>query len=157
MPFSLQHLQQKALVLSTFVEIQVGHSRCKQKMTSFRGQTCWAKMTSPGVKLTALACHPNKNVTKAGKLTYLTTNIGCYAALAPCTSFKYLHATEQHFAMPCKVETCSQEHSIGLLGHMLCSLFLMKLACALFINYDSIVRILDFYEIKPRKDTHKFT
>jgi hypothetical protein len=27
-------------------------------MTSFRGQASWAKMMSPGGKLTALACHP---------------------------------------------------------------------------------------------------
>jgi hypothetical protein len=32
-------------------------------------------MTSLGGKLTALACHPTKNVNKAEELTYLSTNI----------------------------------------------------------------------------------
>jgi len=44
-------------------------------MTSFRGQTSWAKMTSHGGKLTALACHPTKKVNKAEELTYLSINI----------------------------------------------------------------------------------
>jgi hypothetical protein len=43
----------------------VSYSRCKQKMTSFRGKASWAKMTSPGGKVTALACHPTKKVNKA--------------------------------------------------------------------------------------------
>jgi len=34
-------------------------------MTSFRGQASWAKMTSPGGKLAAPACHPTKKVNKA--------------------------------------------------------------------------------------------
>jgi hypothetical protein len=38
---------------------------CKQNMTSLRGQANWAKMTSLGGKLTALACHPTKYVNKA--------------------------------------------------------------------------------------------
>jgi len=42
---------------------------------SFRGQASWAKMTSPGGKLTALAYHPTKKVNKAEELTYLFTNI----------------------------------------------------------------------------------
>jgi hypothetical protein len=32
-------------------------------------------MTTPGGKLTALACHPNKKVNKAEEITYLSTNI----------------------------------------------------------------------------------
>ncbi len=48
-----------------FVEIKVSYFLCKQKMTSFRGQASWAKMTSPGGKLTAPACHPTKKVNKA--------------------------------------------------------------------------------------------
>jgi hypothetical protein len=32
---------------------------------SFRGQARWAKMTSPGGKLAAQACHPNENVNTA--------------------------------------------------------------------------------------------
>jgi hypothetical protein len=32
-------------------------------------------MTSPGGKLTALACHQSKKVNKAEELTYLSTNI----------------------------------------------------------------------------------
>ncbi len=43
---------------------------------SFRGQVSWAKMTSPGDKLTALACRPTKKVNKAEEVTYLSTNIG---------------------------------------------------------------------------------
>ncbi len=42
-----------------------------KKMTSFRGEASWAKMTSPGGKLTAQACHPTKKVNKAEELTYL--------------------------------------------------------------------------------------
>ncbi len=38
-------------------------------MMSFRGQAGWAKMTSAGGKLTALACHPTKKVNKAEELT----------------------------------------------------------------------------------------
>jgi len=45
-------------------------------MTSLRGQESLAKMTSLGVKLTALACHLIKRVNKAEELTYLFTNIG---------------------------------------------------------------------------------
>ena len=46
-----------------FVERQVSHFWCEQKMMSFRGQASWAKMTSPGGKLTALAHHPtNKQI-----------------------------------------------------------------------------------------------
>jgi hypothetical protein len=41
------------------------------KMTSFRGQASWAKMTSPGGKLTTLACHPTKGVNKAEEPAYL--------------------------------------------------------------------------------------
>jgi hypothetical protein len=48
---------------------------CKQKIMSFRGQASSAKMTSFGGKLTALACHPTKRVSKAEELTYLSTNI----------------------------------------------------------------------------------
>jgi len=33
---------------------------CKQKMTSFRGQASWAKVASPRVKLTAMACPSTK-------------------------------------------------------------------------------------------------
>jgi hypothetical protein len=44
-------------------------------MLSFRGQAGWAKMTSFGVKLTALACHPAKTVNKAEGITYLYTYI----------------------------------------------------------------------------------
>jgi hypothetical protein len=44
-------------------------------MMSFRGKANWAKMTSPGVKLTALAFHPTKKVNKAEELTYLSINI----------------------------------------------------------------------------------
>ncbi len=36
----------------------------KQNMTSFR-EASGAKMMSPGGRLTALACHPTKNVYKA--------------------------------------------------------------------------------------------
>jgi len=39
------------------------------------GQTSWAKMTSLGGKLTALACHPIKKVNQAEEQTYLSTNI----------------------------------------------------------------------------------
>jgi hypothetical protein len=39
-------------------------------MMSFRWQASWAKMTSPGGKLTALACHPTKKVNKAAELTH---------------------------------------------------------------------------------------
>jgi hypothetical protein len=44
-------------------------------LTSFRGQASRAKMTSPGGKLTALACHLTKKVNKAEELTNLSTNI----------------------------------------------------------------------------------
>jgi len=44
-------------------------------MTSFWGQPRWAKMISPGGKLTALAYHPTKKADKAEELTYLTINI----------------------------------------------------------------------------------
>jgi len=46
------------------------------KMTSFRGQAGWAKMMSPGSKLTALACHPTKKVNIAEELNYISISIG---------------------------------------------------------------------------------
>jgi hypothetical protein len=46
-------------------------------MTSFKGLASFAKMTLPGSKLTALACHLTKKVNKAKELTYLSTSIGC--------------------------------------------------------------------------------
>jgi hypothetical protein len=45
-------------------------------MTSFRGQTSCAKMTSPGGKLSSLAHHPTNKVNKAEQPTYLSTDIG---------------------------------------------------------------------------------
>jgi hypothetical protein len=69
-----------------FVERYVSYSRCKQKMTSFRGQGSWAKMMSPRVKLTSPACHPTKRVNKAEELTYLSTNIGTTQFLTIGTS-----------------------------------------------------------------------
>jgi len=45
-------------------------------MTSFCGKASWAKMTSPGVKVTALVRHLTKRVNKAEKLFHLSTNIG---------------------------------------------------------------------------------
>jgi hypothetical protein len=57
-----------------FVERLVSYSRCQYKMTSFRGQARWAKMTSPWGKLTALAYHKTKRVNKAEELTYISTN-----------------------------------------------------------------------------------
>jgi hypothetical protein len=56
---------------------------------SFKGHASWAKMTSPGGKLTALACHLTKKVSKAEEQTYLFTNIGvtveCLSLLATRT------------------------------------------------------------------------
>ncbi len=59
-----------------FVERLVSHSRCEQEMMSFMRQASWAKMTSPVGKLTAIACHPTKNVNKTGELAYPSTNFG---------------------------------------------------------------------------------
>jgi hypothetical protein len=41
-------------------------------------------MTSPGVRITALACHPRKRVNKAEELAYISTNIAeqCLLSLA---------------------------------------------------------------------------
>ncbi len=47
-------------------------------MTSFRGQTRWVKMISPGGKITTFVCHPTKKVNKAEELTFLSINIGGY-------------------------------------------------------------------------------
>jgi hypothetical protein len=44
-------------------------------MASCTGQASWAKITPPGVKLTALACHMTKKVNKTDELTYLSPNI----------------------------------------------------------------------------------
>jgi len=43
-------------------------------MTSFRGQASWAKMASPGGRLTALACPLTKRVNKAEELTCFSTH-----------------------------------------------------------------------------------
>jgi hypothetical protein len=59
-----------------FVERWVSYSLHKQKMMSFRGAGSWAKLSSPGGKLTALACHLIIKLNKAEKLTYLSSNIG---------------------------------------------------------------------------------
>ncbi len=42
-----------------------------------------AKMTSPGGKLTALACHPTNGANKAEELFYLSTNIEFMIFKAP--------------------------------------------------------------------------
>jgi hypothetical protein len=47
----------------------------KQRMTLFKGQSSWAKIKSPGGKLTALGCHPSKIISKAEELTYLSVII----------------------------------------------------------------------------------
>ncbi len=44
-------------------------------MTSFWEQASWAKMTSTGVKLTSLVCHPTIKVNKAELPIYLCKNI----------------------------------------------------------------------------------
>jgi hypothetical protein len=44
----------------------------------FRGQANWAKLTSSGGKLTALACHSTKKVNKAEEPTNLITDIDEY-------------------------------------------------------------------------------
>ncbi len=41
----------------------------------FKGQACWAKMMSPGDKLTALAYHPIKKENSAEELTNLSINL----------------------------------------------------------------------------------
>ncbi len=46
---------------------------------SFRGQASWAKMMSPGDKLTAPACHPTKKVNKADEPTYPSINIDTHS------------------------------------------------------------------------------
>jgi hypothetical protein len=48
-----------------FVEDTLVILKCKQNMTSLRGQASWAKMTPLGGKLTGMACHPTKYVNKA--------------------------------------------------------------------------------------------
>jgi hypothetical protein len=65
-------------VVTSVVQGKVSYSRCKQKMTSFRGQANSANIMSLGDKLTALACHPTKRVNKAEELTNLSINIGGY-------------------------------------------------------------------------------
>jgi hypothetical protein len=42
------------------------------------GQVSRAEMTSPGGKITALACYLTKKVNKAEEITYLSTNIESY-------------------------------------------------------------------------------
>jgi hypothetical protein len=65
-------------VVTSVVQGKVSYSRCKQKMTSFRGQANSANMMTLGGKLTTLVCHPTKRVNKAQELTYLYINIGGY-------------------------------------------------------------------------------
>jgi len=45
-----------------------------KKMTSFRGQASWAKVPSPGGKLTVLVSHQTKKVNKAEELTFFPAN-----------------------------------------------------------------------------------
>ncbi len=47
----------------------------ENKKTSFRGQASWAKMSSPGGKLTALVYHLTKRVNKAEEQSCFSTNI----------------------------------------------------------------------------------
>jgi hypothetical protein len=51
-----------------------------KNMTSFGEHASWAKMTSPGGKVTALACHLINRVSKAEDLTCLSTNIGFFCS-----------------------------------------------------------------------------
>jgi hypothetical protein len=63
-----------------FEEMKVSYSLCKQNMMSLGEQASWAKMTSPGGKVTALACHLTNKVSKAEELTCLSTNIGFFCS-----------------------------------------------------------------------------
>jgi hypothetical protein len=58
-----------------FVEGYVSYSMCKQKMTLFKGRASRVKMTSPGSKLTTLACYLTKKVNKVEELTCVSANI----------------------------------------------------------------------------------
>jgi hypothetical protein len=60
-------------------------------MMPFRGQASWAKMTSPGGKLSALVCHQPK-VNKAEELTYLSIKIDNLMHLAPGANVLILFA-----------------------------------------------------------------
>jgi hypothetical protein len=62
-PRSLRHATNACSPM--FVKIRISYSISKQKMMSFRGQASYAKMMTPGGKLTALACHLTKKVNKA--------------------------------------------------------------------------------------------
>jgi hypothetical protein len=56
-----------------------------KKMMSFKGKDSWTKMTLPGGKLIALACHPTKTAHKAEELTCLSTNIEFVIFKVPCS------------------------------------------------------------------------
>jgi len=60
-------------------------------MTLLRGQDSWAKMMSPGGKLTAQACHPTKKVNKAVELTYLSSNWSSPDGVSTKTRFVFNH------------------------------------------------------------------
>ncbi len=63
--FSLQK-RVSEIARKMFYEID---SWFKHIMTSFRGQVSWAKIGSPGGKLTVLACKSTKRVNNAEELT----------------------------------------------------------------------------------------
>jgi hypothetical protein len=84
--------------VAIFVKLKVSYSWCNQKMTSFRGQASWAKMTLPVGKLTALACHLTKRINKAEEVTYIFTNIGLWR---PVTSYLALVLDLSHHAYCC--------------------------------------------------------
>jgi hypothetical protein len=77
---------------------------------SFGRQASWAKMTSPGGKLTALACHRAKKVNKAEELTYLSTK-HCLKTVGHCDCKLYTHS----------------ECKDSLPGHCTCKRILLKL------------------------------
>jgi hypothetical protein len=65
-------------------------------MMSYRGQASWAKMMSPGGKLTAPACHLTKRVKKAEELAYISTNM-------EHTSEGHNHRDKTRVQMPAKI------------------------------------------------------
>jgi hypothetical protein len=57
------------------IETWVSYSRCKQKMSSFRGQANSTKMTSPMGTLTVPVCHLNNELTQTDtKITEMWTS-----------------------------------------------------------------------------------
>jgi hypothetical protein len=129
------------MVVPIVIERWVGYSQCKQKMMSFREQARWAKMMSPGGKLTSVACHLTKIVNKAEEPTYPSLNIEfCFHAhyRLACLQTQNKNVYELKWvSLACSLAGLGSQNVVGLLNkcsHLAAALGMTKFMTGIAIN-----------------------